>query len=213
MKKLALSFGMVMMAAMLMIGTPATAQTRQQSRDAKKEAKKLEKEGFKTMGLPLLRQLESMYARMAEVNEDGHPKYLSTMEMAVGNSYAAAQMDAINTAKVRLAGQIQSTVMSQAKISLGNSTLSAEDAASIQKALEKSTLTVVNKLSRIIVANEYYRVLPNKNFEVHVVVLYDSKLMHDTILEETRAALQAELNDFTPTYEKVLDDIINNAVK
>lgn len=206
MKKVSLFLGMVLMAAVIMVATPASAQSRQQSKDAKKEAKRLEKEGFKTMSIPIIRQLEDFYSRMAERQDDGTPKYLMATERATGNSYSAAQMEALNVAKVRLAGQVQTMVMSQAKIDLANASLSAEEAASVTKALEKSTLMVAQRMSRVIVAEEYYRVLSNKNYEVVVVLLYDSKAVREQVLADARAELQKELDAFTPEHEKLLDD-------
>ena len=53
MKMIAQMVGMVIMAAVLMIGTPAEAQSRMQKKDAKKEARRLSKEGFLTMSIPI----------------------------------------------------------------------------------------------------------------------------------------------------------------
>ncbi len=213
MKKIAQIIGMVGMAALLMVGTPVEAQNRTQKKDAKKEAKRLQKEGFLTMTIPIQRQLENYYARMNERDEDGMPKYLVATNLAVGNSYAAAQMEATNIAKVRLAQQIQTMVMSQAKIDLANSGLSAEEAASITKALEKSTLMVAQKLNRVLVAQEYYRVLNNKNYEVHVVLLHSTKAVRDMVLQDAKKQLQDELDDFKPEHEKLLDGIVSEGVK
>ncbi len=213
MKKIAQMVGMVVMAAVLMLGTPAEAQSRAQKKDAKKEAKRLEKEGFLTMSIPIQRQLEEYYARVSERDETGMPKYLVATNLAVGNSYTAAQMEATNVAKVRLAQQIQTTVMSQAKMDLANSSLSAEEAASITKVLEKSTLMVAQKLNRVIVAQEYYRVLSNKNYEVHVVVMYNTEEVRNMVLQDAKKQLQEELDTFKPEHEKLLDGIVREGVK
>ena len=204
MKKVTLFLGMALMAAMLIVVTPASAQSREVKKQAKKEARKLEKGGYKTMGLPLVSQLEKFYAYLNETGDDGTPKYMSATELATGNSYSAAKMQAINVAKVRLAEQVQTTVMSQAKTDLANSSLSAEDAASLTKALEKSTGFVAQKLSRVIVAEEYYRVLDNKNYEVVVALICDSKAIREQILEDARAELRKEMADFNPEFEKIL---------
>lgn len=213
MKKISQILGMAVMAALLMVGTPAEAQTRQQKKDAKKEAKRLQKEGYQTMGLPIQRQLEDFYAKISERDDEGMPMYLMATNQAVGNSYTAAQMEATNIAKVRLAGQVQTMVMSQAKADLANSTLSAEDAASITKVLEKSTLMVAQKLNRVLVAQEYYRVLKNNNYEVHVVLLYSSKAVREMVLQDAKELLQKELDNFTPEHEKILSGICNNGIK
>lgn len=213
MKKISQILGMAVMAALLMVGTPAEAQTRQQKKDAKKEAKRLQKEGYLTMGLPIQRQLEDFYAKISERDDEGMPMYLMATNQAVGNSYTAAQMEATNIAKVRLAGQVQTMVMSQAKADLANSTLNAEEAASITKVLEKSTMMVAQKLNRVLVAQEYYRVLKNNNYEVHVVLMYSSKAVREMVLRDAKELLQKELDNYTPEHEKILAGICNNGIK
>ena len=212
MKKITSILAVAVMAMLVMVATPSQAQNRGQKKDAKKEARRLKKEGFQTMALPIERQLADFYAKYSEKNEDGMPKYLMSDATTVGNSYSAAQMEAVNVAKVRLAGQIQSTVMSEAKIQLANSQLSAEDAASVGKALEKSTVRVAQKISRVIIAQEMYRILPNKNYEIRVVMLYDAKSVHDMMIEEVRESLKKDLDDFTPLHEQMVKDIIDKGV-
>ncbi len=213
MKKLVSIIGMVVLATLVMMVTPTQAQTKQQKKDAKKETKRLTKAGYLTMGLPLHQQIEEYYAKMSEKDEDGMPKYLSETNMAVGNSFSAAKMEAINIAKTRLAGQIQTTVMAEAKISLGNSTLSSEDAASVTKALEKSTQLIAQKLSKVVIAQEYYKILNNKNYEVHVVLLYNTKNVKDMLIQDAKAELEKELKDFKPEHEKVLEEAVKSGVK
>ncbi|MDY6381480.1 MAG: hypothetical protein SPK52_02395 [Synergistales bacterium] len=213
MKKLVSIIGMVVLATLVMMVTPTQAQTKQQKKDAKKETKRLTKAGYLTMGLPLHQQIEEYYAKMSEKDEDGMPKYLSETNMAVGNSFSAAKMEAINIAKTRLAGQIQTTVMAEAKISLGNSTLSSEDAASVTKALEKSTQLIAQKLSKVVIAQEYYKILNNKNYEVHVVLLYNTKNVKDMLIQDAKAELEKELKDFKPEHEKLLEEAVKCGVK
>lgn len=204
---------MVVVVAAMVCVSPASAQTRQQKKDAKKEAKRLTKEGYLTMGLPLQRQLEDYYVKMSQADDEGMPIWLEASSQAIGNSYSTAQMEAVNVAKVRLAQQVRTTVMSQAKVDLANASLSSDEAASITKALEKSTLLVGEKLNRVVAAQQYYRVLKNKNYEVHVVLLYSAKAMRDMILQDARQTLQAEMDDFKPVYEDLLSGTLNNAVR
>ena len=213
MKKIAQMVGMVIMAAVLMIGTPVEAQSRMQKKDAKKEARRLSKEGFLTMSIPIQRQLEEYYMRMSERDEDGMPKYIMASNLATGNSYAAAQMEATNIAKVRLAHQIQVMVMSQAKIDLANASLSSEEATSITKVLEKSTLMVAQKLNQVMIAQEYYRILSNKNYEVHVVLLYNTKTVRDMVFQDAKQRLQEDLDAFKPEHEKLLNGIVCDGIK
>ena len=210
MRKNIFVIGMALVAAFFMAAQPASAQSKRNIKEAKKETKALTKEGFKTMGRPMERQIEDYLTKIEQVTEDGTAKYIEGNNTSVGGTYAAAQMAAMNIAKVRLAEKIESTVMAQAKIEIGNAQLNAEDAASITKAIEKSTTMVAQKLNNIIVAKEFYRVLENKNYEVQVMLLYDRQSAKELILKEAKEDLRKSLDNFKPEYEKVFDAIDKN---
>ncbi len=213
MKKISIILGMAFVALIMMASTPVDTPSRKDTKGAKKEAKRLTKEGFVTMGLPLESQLASYYTMVREVNDEGEPKYLQESAIATANTYNTAEMEAKNVAKVRLAQQIQTMVLSEAKIYLANQQMSADEAASYSKALEKSTLMMAQKLNRVIIGQDYYRVLKNKNYEVHVVLLYDCKSVRNMILEDAREELKNDLDNFSPEYEMFLKDIVNKGVK
>ena len=202
--------GLALAMSFLFSAQPSMAQNKRIVKEAKKETKALTKEGFKSMGRPINMQLEDYLTKISQTTEDGTAKYIEGNNTSVGGTYAAAQMAATNIAKVRLAEKIESTVMAQAKIEIGNAQLNAEEAASITKAIEKSTTMVAQKLNNIIVAKEFYRVLPNKNYEVQVLLLYDRKSAKELILKEAKDDLRKSLDNFKPEYEKVFDNIDKN---
>lgn len=213
MKKISQMLGMALMAALLMVGTPAEAQTRQQKKDAKKAAKILEKEGYQTMDIPIVRQLEQFYAKRDQIGEDGMPAYLHASGIGVGNTYAAARLLATTDAKVRLAGNIQTKVMDEVKARVADDQLSSEEAVSVTRALEKATLLVAEKLNRAITAQEYFKVLPNKNYEVRVTLMYSVKTIEDMLLKEARKALEEEMKNYKPEHEKFLEGSICGGLK
>lgn len=213
MKKISQMLGMALMAALLMVGTPAEAQTSKQKRDARNEAKRLEKEGFRTMGIPIVRQLEQFYVKCDQVDENGMPVYMYASGIGVGNTFAAARLLATTDAKVRLAGNIQTKVMDEAKAIMADDQLSSEEAVSVTKALEKATLLVAEKLSRAITAQEYFKVLPNKNYEVRVTLMYSVKTIEDMLLKEARKALEEEMKNYKPEHEKFLEGSICGGLK
>lgn len=213
MKKIALSIGMAMMAALLMVGTPAEAQTRQQKKDAKKEAKRLEKEGYKTMLTPIETQLLEFYVKKNKVDEDGNPKYLVATMISTGQTYAAAQMTGQSQAKIRLAKQISGNVMAQFKSELANKSESSIDATSVDVAMEKASELTAQRLGQMIVAEEYYKVLPNNYYEYHVILLYDRAMVGKVMLEDLRNELQKRLNQWTPEYEKILQESVSNNLR
>lgn len=78
------------------------------SKTARKEAKKLEKEGWKAApgALPLEKQLDRSYLKQQEEDELGYPKFLMSEAMSIGENYDAAKAQAYELAKQNLAGQI-----------------------------------------------------------------------------------------------------------
>ena len=77
------------------------------SKAARKEAKKLTKEGWKTApgALPMEKQLDRSYTMQMEYDNDLFPKYLMGEAMSIGENYDAAKMQALELAKQNLAGQ------------------------------------------------------------------------------------------------------------
>lgn len=180
-------------------------------KEAQKFAKKLEKEGWKSMNLPIAKQVETTWMKMYEMDPmSGFNRYITATEEATANSFAAAQMQTDNLCKVRIAGQIQTTVMSEAKIELANQQLSAKDAVSITKALEKSTNMVAQKLGRLTKTMEIYKIV-NGNYIVRVTMVYDMNKIMDMVKADAVQQLQKDLDNWTPTYEKLIDNTIENA--
>lgn len=180
-------------------------------KEVNKEAKKLEKEGWKTMNLPIAKQVETTWMKMYEMDPvSGFNRYITATEEATGNSFAAAQMQTDNLCKVRIAGQIQTTVMSEAKIELANQQLSAKEAASITKVLEKSTNMVAQQLGRLTKTMEIYKIV-NGNYIVRVTMVYDMNRIMDIVKADAVQQLQKDLDNWTPTYEKLIDNTIENA--
>ena len=79
---------------------------------ARKEAKKLQKEGWTPApgALPLEKQLDHSYLMQMEYDENMYPKYLMGEAMSIGENYDGAKMQALELAKQNLAAQIQTEV-------------------------------------------------------------------------------------------------------
>lgn len=234
MKKIQAIFTVLLMAGILVAVTPAYCQvTKEEKKEAKaqaknqkqtekklfekspkevrKAAKKLEKEGWKSMNLPIDKQIETSWMKMYELDPlTGYYRYITATEEAIGNSFAAAQMQTDNLCKIRIAGQIQTYVMSEAKAELANQSLSTKEAASISKVLEKSTNMVSQKLGRLTKTMEIYKTV-NDNYVVRVIMVYDMNKIMDMVKADAIQQLQNDLDNWTPTYEKVIDNAIENA--
>lgn len=160
-------------------------------KEARKEAKKLQKEGWKTMSLPIEKQLEDTWERMNMVDATtGNLKYIWAQNQANAQSFSAAQMQAENMARISIAESIASSVASLADIALANREITPEQSATIQEAVRNSKVLVAQKLGRVYTSECIYK--QNKNqYTVRVIVLYDTT----QAAEIARQAIKEELAD------------------
>ena len=156
---------------------------------ARKTAKEWEKEGWKSMSLPIEKQLEMTWDKLVLADEEGYPKYVQVDVQAQGTNFSAAQMQAENVAKVRIASNIAASVASLTDVALANNETTPELTTSISKAVENSKVIVAQKLGRVYAATTVYR--QNKQgYEVRLLVLYDQrqamKIAHQVIMDELK---------------------------
>lgn len=167
------------------------------SRDVRKRVKELQKEGWKTMDLPLEQQVKRTMERSLMQDAEGFDKYITKTVIASGDSYSAAQMAAENIAKVRIANDMGSSVSALTDIALKNQEITATEATSITNASEKAKILVSQKLGTLITSTCVYR-MRNGQYEVSVTVLYDQmkaiNIAHD--LMATELMNEAKLADF-----------------
>jgi len=173
------------------------------SKTARKEAKKMEKEGWViTAGaLPLDKQLEEAWMKQYEKEETSDfPKYIVANGNAVGTNYSAAKNQALNLAKVELAGLIATSVAGLAENSVANQDLSQQEAASVVKTVEASKSIIAQEIGRIIPLVEVYKTLKNKNVEVQVRIAYNIAMA----AEAMKAKIVKKLEDETAvTHDKL----------
>lgn len=154
---------------------------------ARREAKQWAKEGWKSMNMPIEKQMERTWDRLSLMDEDGNDKYISTEVFATGTNYSAAQMQAENIAKVRIAANICTSVASLAEVALANNESDPELTTSLSKAIENAKLIVSQELGRVITGISAYRETKD-GYEIRMTVLYDQKqaiqLAHQVILQE-----------------------------
>lgn len=176
------------------------------SKDAKKEAKKLTKEGWITApgALPLEKQLDKSYMMQMEYGDDMYPKYLMGEAMSIGENYDAAKMQALELAKQNLAGQIQTEVTALVENSVANKQLGAEEAASLTQSIMGAKNLISQSIGRTIIVMECYRVKSNKNKEVLVRIAYNGAMAKAA----AKRAVQDELKDKSEEIHKKLDNIL-----
>ena len=148
------------------------------SKEVKKEAKRLKKEGWLiTPGsLPLEKQLERTYSMEFEYDETLFPKYIMANAQSIGQNYDAAKTAATSLAITNLAGQIQTEVTALIENTVANEQLAAEDAVSITETVMASKNLISQSIGRVITVLECYRILDNKNREVLVRIAYNGEM-------------------------------------
>lgn len=148
------------------------------SKDARKEAKSLVKDGWMVTpgALPLEKQLDRSYVMQFQYDSDGFPLYVMAGASSIGSNYDAAKMQALELAKLNLAGLIQTEVASLIENTVANEQMSKEEATSITKSVMTSKNLITQNIGRVQTVVETYRVVNGKNKEVSVRIAYNQDM-------------------------------------
>ena len=173
---------------------------------ARKETKKLKKEGWTTApgALPLEKQLDKSYLMQYEYDEEMFPKYIMGEAMSIGGNYDAAKMQALELAKQNLAGQIQTEVTALIENTVANEQMEAEQAASITRSVMASKNLISQSIGRVVPVMEVYRTLPNKNKEVLVRIAYNSNMAKKAAKKAIKEDLEKKGDDLHNKLDELL---------
>lgn len=141
-----------------------------------------------------------------ELDEEGLPKYVWDEGKSIGKNYDAAKMQALEIAKQNVARKLQSDVAGIIESDMSNEQLDPGEAESITRTVLESKSFFNQKLGRVITLMECYRILPNKNTEVLVMVAYDSK----KAIDAAKQAVKKNLEDRGKKLRDELDAMISN---
>lgn len=176
------------------------------SKDARKEAKKLKKDGWQIApgALPIEKQLDRVYTMKYEIDDDMFPKWIMGEAMSVGENYDAAKMQALALAKQNLAGEIQTEVTGLLENNVDNKQLSPEQAASVVKTISAGKQLISQNIGRTVTVIEMYRTLKNKNKEVRVQIAYNSKMAKEAAKKAIRDDLEKQGDDLGKKLDELL---------
>ena len=176
------------------------------SKDARKQAKVLKKEGWivPAGSLPLEKQLDKLYAMQYELDENFFPKFIKGEAQSVGGNYDAAKMQAMNLAKIELAGNISTEVAALIESNVGNTQLDAGDAASTTESVMGAKNMIAQNIGRTIVGLEVYRELRNKNKEVRVVILYNAEMAKAAAKKAIKEEMEKKGDKLVEQLDKML---------
>lgn len=173
---------------------------------ARKEAKKLKKEGWTTApgALPIEKQLDKSYMMQYEYDEEMFPKYIMGEAMSIGGNYDAAKMQALELAKQNLAGHIQTEVTALIENTVINEQLGTEQAESITRSIMASKNLISQSIGRTITVMEVYRTLSNKNKEVLVRIAYNSSMAKKAAKKAIKEDLEKKGDDLHNKLDELL---------
>jgi hypothetical protein len=204
---------MLFLVAMVAIGMVQEANAQAQkfklvkvSRDTKREVKRLEKEGWRNVpgDMPIGEQLNRAWAKEAEVDDEGLPKWVVATGESVAEFQSTAEMQALELAKLNLVRLLESQMRSVVETEQANNRLDAKSAASISKTMEVATNKVSKKLSRVMPIVKMQREV-KKSTQMQVKIAYNYALARKAILDEMKLELQDESEDMRAKYDKFLN--------
>ena len=164
------------------------------SKDAKKEAKRLKKEGWTVSpgGLPLEKQVNRLYMFLEQADEDLNPLYFDGEGRATAENFAAAQIQATELARMNLASKISSEATGIIDNLVANKMLADDQAASITTTMVENKTIFSQKLGRLQTPLTVVRELKNKNKEVMVRVVSKTSSIQEIAKEAIRAELEKQ---------------------
>lgn len=176
------------------------------SKSAKKEAKKLIKEGWLAApgALPIEKQLDRSYMMQMEYDEDMFPKYIMGEAMSVSNNYDAAKIQATTLAKQNIAEKIQSEVAALITSEGANEQISEDEINSFVKTVYASKQLISQNIGRVIDVIEIYRIVPGKKKEVRIMIAYNS----DMAKRAAKKTIIENLKDESATLKDSLDKLL-----
>lgn len=176
------------------------------TRQARKEAKKLTKDGWKVnaASIPLSKMLESAWMKSYTVDDKGAQRFISADGNAVAESKATAEMQALELAKLNLAGQIETKVTSLVDVALANQQLNIEEAASVTKVVQNAKNLIATELGYVDPVFKIYKPINKTNVEFQVRVFYDTAQS----LKIAKKVIKQELEEELKVNEKQLENLM-----
>ena len=176
------------------------------SKTARKEEKKLIKEGWKTApgALPINKHLDKSYMMQYQYDKDGFPQFIMAEAMSVGGNYDAAKMQALELAKQNLAGQIQTEITALIENTVSNEQLDQSDAVSVTRSVMASKNLISQSIGRVVPIVEIYRPVNGNNREVLVRLAYSQEMAKAAVKAAIKKDLEARGDALHEKLDKVL---------
>ncbi|MCS7154044.1 MAG: hypothetical protein NZ989_08905 [Bacteroidia bacterium] len=199
--------GLLMIGQAQMTEKEARNEIKQKAiKQARKEAKRFKKMGFDVTpgSLPMEKQLEYTWIRLYQRDANGQSIYLSADGNAVAETRTAAEMQAIEAAKLNLAGQLETFIRAIIEANIANAQLNTEEASSVTEFLTAAKNVIVTSIGQVEPSFKIYRNLPNKNVEVNVKLLVSREEVLRQAKKQVREELRQRLKGLQEKVDKLL---------
>ena len=166
---------------------------------ARKEVKAYEKAGWATFAgqLPFEMQMERAFAMRYELDKKLFPRYVMGEAICKGESYEAAEADAVEWAKLNMAEQVQTEICILIDNGLADNRLTADEAAAITETVMSSRELIALNIERVIPVVKCRRIEETGNNELYLCIAYGTEIA----IEGAKKALRREL-DMKALYER-----------
>jgi hypothetical protein len=153
------------------------AQNSNTEKAARKESKKLEKEGWTNFpgSQPMTLQIEKAWDKENQTDERGNAIFIHADGSASGKLRSAAEAQALELAKLSLAGLIESKLLAIIETNLSNIKTSQDEKQSLTKMIQTSKNTITTKLGYVDPVVKLFRIQSNGDTEVQVRIFYNLK--------------------------------------
>lgn len=167
------------------------------SKESRKQAKQMAKEGWKVApgALSLEKQIERA-ALFQNSFEDDYitPKYVSGDATSIAENYDAGKMQALELARINLVSSIEASITRIVDNNTHNKQLGTGDAASVIGTLGKVKTHITKKIGQSIPVVEVYKELKNGNVAVRVMTFYSMDTARKIAKEAIREQMEADGN-------------------
>ena len=178
-------------------------------KSARKEAKRLAKEGWMApVGqLPMDKQLEDSWQATYEMDSEGQPYYIMSTQRGLATSYNAAQMMAMNAAKTDIAGQIETRINQVIETKIVNNEISRKEAETLSTFVSTNKNIISTTLGRVLKLMEVYREPKrSKSIEVMVTLGYNGEVAAREALKAMRKNITAEDVEIMAQIDKLVTE-------
>ena len=202
---------MVLAALFLTAGGTASAQRfsdnvnieYKPTRQVKKIAKQYEKEGWKVAfgSMPMSEQLQRAIYFQKELDDEGNMRYAVGRGQTEAQYYDAARAQALELARLDIAGQFETQITAEAKTILGNE--QGENLATVVQTTKGIRSLVSQNLKHTVVVTEIHKELPKGGYMVQISVAADRQ-------QTIKAAKQAIRQELLKRGDNILKELDKN---